>query len=175
MEKLIKRNTVFEGKIIDVYQDDVLLDSGRVGSREVVNHHGGATIAIEDFDGTYFMVKQYRYAVGEELLEFPAGKLELNESPLDAIVRESHEEVGVIVKDVKEYGYMIPTCGYCNEKIYMYSAKVDSYTKQALDQDEQLEVCKLTLSEIMDAIKSGLIKDAKTIILAYHLYSNVMK
>ena len=75
MEKQIERETVYDGKIIRVYKDEVELDDGSRAMREIVQHNGGVCIALKHGD-VYYMVRQYRYALGREMLEFPAGKIE---------------------------------------------------------------------------------------------------
>ena len=169
MEKTLKSNLIYDGKIIKVYVDDVSIDDENRSKREVVSHRGGACIALQDEDGQYFMVRQYRYAIRREMLEFCAGKLEEGESPKEAIIRECSEELGYTLKDLKEHSYIIPTCGYCNEKIYLFSAKMDRFVGKHLDRDERINVEKHSLDEILTMIKKGEIHDAKTIALALAL------
>ena len=85
VEKQIKRNEIYNGKIIHVVCDDVMIDDGTTSKREVVYHNGGVCIALKDSDGKFFMVKQYRYALEKEMIEFCAGKIEKGEDPDVAI------------------------------------------------------------------------------------------
>lgn len=172
MEKQIDTTRIYEGKVVRLRKDKVELEDGSYSYREVVEHNGGACIALKDNDGKYFMVKQYRYSQSVDMLEFPAGKLEVNENPYDAILRESIEETGYEAINVKEYGYIVPTCGYCEEKIYLYSGDSGTYFGQHFDEDEDLHLFKYSLEEIKDMITKGIINDAKTIALVYHLMSN---
>ncbi len=165
MEKQLKRQEIYNGKVIHVVLDDVELDDGSEAKREVVLHNGGACIALQDEDGCFFMVRQYRYAAKEEMLEFCAGKLEKDEKPEAAIIRECHEELGYECKNLKSYGHIIPTCGYCSEKIYLYYGQKGEYIGQNLDQDERLGIEKHSLKEIKQMIRDGQIHDAKTIAL----------
>ena len=169
MEKLIKRKEVYNGKVIKVVVDDVCLDDGVKTIREVVLHNGGACIAIKDSDGKYFMVKQYRYAQSKEMLEFCAGKIEKDENPDDAVIREAKEETGCIVKNVKKFGYIVPTCGYSSEKIYLYYAEVDKKVNQHLDIDERINTYKYSLEDIKKMVLDGTICDSKTIALLYYI------
>lgn len=169
MEKQIKRNEIFNGKILDLIVDDVELENGLKATREIVLHRGGVCIALEDEDHKYFMVRQYRYAQKEDLLEFCAGKLEKDEDKDDAIKRECEEELGYIAKDIKYYGYVIPTCAYSTEKIYLYYGKADKKVSQHFDEDENLLVEKHSLDEIKEMISKNEITDAKTIALVYHI------
>lgn len=172
MEKQIKRKEIYKGRIITLVNDEVMLDNGKTSSREIVIHNGGACIALKDKDGKYFLVKQFRYAFNEELLEFCAGKIELNEDPDETIKREAREELGYSVKNLKYFGYTIPTCGYDTEKIHLYYGEVDEKLKQHFDEDEYMEVVKYSYDEIKQMIKEAKIVDGKTIALSYQLALN---
>ena len=169
MEKQIKRNEIYTGKIIHVVCDDVELDDGTSSKREVVYHNGGACIALKDNDGKFFMVEQYRYALGKDMIEFCAGKIEKGENPDEAILRETEEELGYKVKNLKKFGYIVPTCGYCSEKIYLYYGEADKKVNRHLDKDERIDLLKYSYDEIKEMIRSGKIDDAKTIALMFHL------
>ena len=168
MEKQVKREEIYYGKVIHVVKDEVVLDDGTSTIREVVLHNGGVCIALRD-NGYYYMVKQYRYSLGKEMLEFPAGKIEKGEYPDDAIVREVQEETGYSAKNIKKLGAIIPTCGYCNEKIHLYFGEVDKYVGQHFDVDERLNLEKYTFKQIKQMIKDGIIDDSKTISLMYQI------
>ena len=169
MEKQIKRNEIYTGKIIHVVCDDVVLDDGSTSKREVVYHNGGACIALKDNDGKFFMVKQYRYALGKDMIEFCAGKIEKDENPDDAILRETEEELGYKVKNLKKFAYIVPTCGYCSEKIYLYYGEASERVDRHLDKDERIDLLKYSYKEIREMIRNGEIDDAKTIALMFHL------
>lgn len=169
MEKFLKREEIYNGKVIHVVKDEVEIDDGSHAFREVVLHNGGACIALKDTDGKYFVVRQYRYALGKEMLEFPAGKIEKGENPTEAIYREAVEETGYSVKNLKVLDYIIPTCGYCSEKIHLYYGEVDKHPGQHLDVDERLDLEKYSLKELKELFKAGKIDDSKTIALMYRL------
>lgn len=169
MEKKISSEEIFNGKIISVVKDKVELDDQSLSYREVVLHSGGVCMAVEDDKNNFLMVKQYRYAQQDEMYEFCAGKLELGEKPIDAVIREVEEETGYEVKDVVDYGYIAPTCGYCSEKIYLYSGKIKSFKGQNLDEGENISLYRFSLEKINQMIDEGLIYDAKTICLVHHL------
>lgn len=168
MEKLIKREEIYKGKVIHVVKDDVELDDGSKAIREVVLHNGGVCIGLKH-DDKFFMVKQYRYATGKEMYEFPAGKIELNEKPDEAILRESVEETGYEAKNVVKLGSIIPTCGYCSERIYLYYGECGECLGQDLDIDERINVYEFSFDEIKKMVKDGTIDDAKTIALLYKI------
>ena len=93
-EKTLKRSEVYNGRIIRVRNDEVLLPDGQHGLREVVEHPGGVGILAFDDAGRVALVRQYRYAVGRHLWEIPAGKREKGEEPFVTAQRELAEEVG---------------------------------------------------------------------------------
>ena len=103
------------------------------------------------------------------MLEFCAGKLEEGEESDEAILRETKEELGYSAKNIKKFGYIIPTCGYSSEKIYLYYGEVDKTVNQDFDEDEFINVYKYTYSEIKEMILNGTITDAKTIAIMYHI------
>ena len=113
------------------------------------------------------MVKQYRYAYQEEVLELPAGKLEKGEDPYNAGIRELEEEVGLRAESLTSLGSMYPSCGYTNEIIYLYKANNVKEVKRHLDVDENIDIYYFTLDEIVKMINDGTIKDSKTICLMF--------
>ena len=172
MEKKIKGERIYTGRVINVDRDDVALDDGRTAVREIVLHRGGCCIALRDpADDKYYMVRQYRYAQKTEMLEFCAGKMEAGEDPGETILRECEEELGVTAENVRAFGYIAPTCGYSSEKIYLYAGDKGRSVGTHLDEDENIEAEKYSLDEIEDMIVRGEIFDAKTIALVYRLRS----
>lgn len=172
MEKQISRSEVYKGRVIDLVVDSVECENGNLSTREIVLHRGGACIALKDSDGKYFMVKQYRYAHQNEMIEFCAGKIEKGETPDLTIKREVQEELGYTAKNIKSFGYIIPTCGYSSERIYLYYGEVDEKVDKHFDEDEYMETNKYTFSEIKQMVKNNTITDGKTIALLYQLELN---
>lgn len=166
-EETLKKEYQYKGRVIRVRLDDAKLPDGRIVQREVVEHPGGVAIALENTDGNFFLVSQWRYAQEKELVEFPAGKLELGENPFEAIKREVVEETGYDAKDYIDFGEFVPTGAYGQEKVHLYYAKANIYHGQHLDDDEHLDVILKSLDEIIDEIMSGEITDGKTIALAF--------
>lgn len=161
-EKTCQTKTVYEGKILSLERDDVLLPGGKAGVREVVRHAGGACVLYVK-DGKVALVRQFRYPYQEELLELPAGKLNRGEDPLLAAKRELEEETGVIAKTLRPLLTLYPSPGYSDEKIYIYEATETEEGEQHLDEDEFLSVSYVPLEEAYEMIKNGEIRDAKTI------------
>lgn len=168
-EKQLSQELLFEGRVITVTRDTVLLENGRQSTREVVRHNGGACVAALTGDRQLYFVRQFRYAYGRELLELPAGKLEKGEDPRPAALRELEEEVGVTAAELVELGPFLPTCGYCNEVIHLYAARGLTRTAQRLDEDEFVTVLTLPFEEAWQMAQQGRINDGKTIAALFRL------
>ncbi len=171
-EKTLDQKIAYDGLIIHVREDKAQMDDGMIVNREVVEHPGGVGIALEDEDGTFFFVKQFRYAQQEVTIEFPAGKKEKGEDPLETAKREIIEETGYEGMDWKYLGKMYPTPAYDTEVIDLYYAKKGRFVGQHLDEDENLNVLKMTLEELTDKIVSMDIPDAKTMGMAFLVMEN---
>ena len=115
-EKTLSSETLFEGRVITLTKDTALLENGRTATREVVHHHGGACILPYFADGTICMVRQFRYAMQQELWELPAGKLEQGEDPFEAAKRELEEECGLTADNYISLGEFYPTVGWYAER-----------------------------------------------------------
>lgn len=163
-EKQTKENCVFSGRIFKVYDDEVEFVGGGKSRREIVCHNGGCSVLPVLDDKYFLLVKQYRYAYRAEVLEIPAGKLELNEEPKACAIRELKEEVGCIAGKITDLGHIYPTTGYCNEKIYIYIAEQLTMGENCLDEGEFLDVIKLPIDKAYDMVINNEIKDSKTII-----------
>lgn len=170
-ETMLRRETIFEGRVITVTRDEVRLENGASSTREVVRHHGGACVAALTDDGQLYFVRQFRYAYERELLELPAGKLEAEEDPFPAAQRELSEEVGVTADEYADLGVFLPTCGYCNEVIHLYAARGLHRTAQHLDPDEFVTVLTIPFAEAERMALAGEINDGKTIAAIFRLRS----
>ena len=133
----IKLNSkeIFKGNVFRVTMDQVELENGMTSFREVVHHNGGACILPLTDDDKVLMVRQYRYALKEELWELPAGKLEKDEDPFEAAKRELEEECGLTADHYTSLGQFYPTVGYDTEIIYMWVATGLHKTQMHLDDD----------------------------------------
>ena len=118
------------------------------------------------------IVKQYRYAYASELLELPAGKLDLNENPKNTALRELEEETGVKASDCQLLYQVYPSPGYTNEKIFIYQAKNGIKSEQRLDEEEFLDAVWIEEDKVKEMLTSGQIKDGKTIIALQHYFLN---
>lgn len=163
IEKTIRKNYVYQGKIIKVCCDDAQLPDGEPCKREIVEHSGGASVLYVE-DGKVLLVRQFRYAYGESIYEIPAGKLEEGEDPMLAAARELEEEAGVKAGRLQLMFTLYPTPGYTNEKIYIYRAFDCEKVSAHLDEGEFLDVEYIPLESAKEMLENGEIKDGKTII-----------
>lgn len=168
-EKTIEKNYIYNGRIINLRNDKIMLPNGKVAYREVVEHNGGVCIAALTEKNEILLVRQYRYPYAEALIEIPAGKLERGEDTFDCARRELKEETGATAESISFLGKMYPSPGYTAEVIYIYKAKGLTFGSQHLDEDEFLNVLKVPLTEAAEMIKKGEIVDAKTTIAVLKL------
>lgn len=163
IEKQLNEQIIYSGKIIKLHLDTVELPNGKFATREYVSHNGGAAILAIDSEENVYLVKQFRYPYREEILEIPAGKVEIGENPKNTAIRELSEETGFTVPDLTDYGVIYPSPGYTNEKLYIYFTRVEERHNMHLDADEFLDVVKMPIEEAFDKICMGVIKDGKTV------------
>ena len=162
-EKTLSSEVIFEGRVITLTNDVALLENGETAGREVVHHHGGACILPYFEDGTLCVVRQFRYAMQQELWELPAGKLEKGEDPFEAAKRELDEECGLTADNYISLGQFFPTVGYDTEVIYTWVATGLHKTQMHLDADEFLTPDRVPLDKAYEMVMSGEIRDGKTI------------
>jgi len=161
--KIIDSKTVFRGKVFTVSVDTVR-EGDATYQRDVVHHPGSAVIIPLFPDETVALVKQYRHPAVRYLLEVPAGTLEEREDPEIGAARELEEELGLVAGRLDLLSEFFVSPGFCEEKMWVYLATELSDTKQNLDEDEIIEVVKISLQEALEMISDGEIQDAKTII-----------
>lgn len=163
IEKTLKKNYIYKGKILTLRKDDAILPDGNPCIREIIEHSGGAC-ALYVEDNKALFVRQYRYAYGESIYEIPAGKLNVGEDPMIAAQRELEEETGIKASRLELLYIAYPTPGYTDEKIYIYRAFEGKKTKVHLDEGEFVDTIWIPLERVKEMLKNGEIKDAKTII-----------
>ena len=161
-ETMLESKEIFAGRVIRVTYDTVRLENGNTSTREVVHHHGGACILPVDEAGNVYLVRQFRYAIGEEIWDLPAGKLEAGEDPFEAAKRELGEECGLTADHFEDLGVVYPTVGYDSERIYIWAATGLHPAAQHLDEDEFLDVVKMPLEKALALVLDGTIRDSKT-------------
>lgn len=165
-ERLLNKNYIYKGKIINLRRDDVYFENGNKSVREIVEHRGGVCCLPLTKDKKIVFVKQYRYAYEKEILELPAGKLEIGENPDDAIERELKEEVGCFNSKIEFIQDMYPSPGYTNEIIRLYyTENFETNFVQSLDEDEFVDIEMIDYKKAYEMFDNGEIEDSKTLCL----------
>lgn len=143
--------------------DNIELPSGKRTTREIVEHGDAVAIVAIDGQGQVLLVRQFREAVGQTLLEVPAGGLKPQEDPVDCVRRELQEEAGFRPLKVEKLGGFYSSPGFCTEYLHLFLA-TDLEPSQLYDEDtESIEVIKVPLAQIPQLIADGSITDAKSI------------
>jgi len=163
-EEPITSETVFQGRLLTVRVDTIRLPSGRTATREVVAHPGAVAMVPLLDDNRVLMVRQWRHAAGQALLEIPAGALAPGEDPAECAARELMEEIGYRPGSLTPLCSMFVAPGYTTEKITVYLAKELTPERLAHDVDENIEVVTLSWDEVDDLLLRGELADAKTLV-----------
>ncbi len=161
-EKLISSERLYEGKILNLRRDKVTAVGG-TSYREIVEHNGAVAIVALTKDDKIVMVRQYRYACNDTVLEIPAGKIDKGETdPLKAAVRELQEETGYTAGRIEYMGACNPSVAYSEEVIHLYLMTDLTPGEQHLDVDEAVEVLEMPFDEVYDMAARGELIDSKT-------------
>jgi ADP-ribose pyrophosphatase len=163
METTTSSTRIYDGKVINLRVDDVLLQNGKSSKREIVEHHGAVAIVPIYDDGTVVLVRQFRLAAGRNMLEIPAGSVEPGEL-IDATAhRELSEEVHLQTSELISLFQSFVAPGYSTELIHTFLAKGLSPRTLKGDDDEFLDIIRIPLSDAIDKIGTGEIEDSKSI------------
>ena len=161
--EILSVEEVYQGKIFDVSISEIR--EGEIEyKREIITHKGSIVIVPVFPDKTVALVRQYRHAAGEYLLEIPAGTLEKYESADAGAARELEEEIGVRAGRIEKLTEFYVSPGFLSEKMFVYLATDLRETKQNLEADELLTVERFSFPELFEKIKTGEIEDAKTMV-----------
>ncbi len=162
-ESTIESSTIYEGVILKLRRDRVRMPNGRETVREVVEHSNSVCMVPVDSEGRVVLVRQYRKATESALLEVPAGGIEEGESPEQAAQRELQEEVSQVAGTLRPLAGFWLAPGWCDEYMYTFLATNLSPATLEPDYDEMIDICRVSLSEAMELIETGVIQDAKSI------------
>lgn len=175
-EKTQASELIFDGRVVHLYRDTVSLPNGDTSTREYVKHVGAVCILPLTDDGEAVLERQYRYAIGQTLIEIPAGKLDsADEDPREAALRELREETGYIPTELIDLGEYLGSPAIMGERIRMYLARGLQKSTQSLDEDEFLEVFTMPLDALVEKILAGEIPDGKTQAAALRAYMMIKK
>lgn len=171
LERVISSRVIFEGKILNLRLDDVELRDGSYSKREIIEHKGAVAIVALTPEKEILMVRQYRSAIGKEILEIPAGLIEEGEDPKRTALRELEEETGYIANRIEKIHSYYSSAGFSDEVIHIYFATDLSIGRMNLDDGEFLEVEKWDIDDLDRLIEES--SDAKTLIGLQYLSNQI--
>lgn len=162
-ETPIESEPVFDGVLLHVRRDAVLLPNGARATREYIRHPGAAMIIARPDPDSIVLERQFRYPLARHFIELPAGKIDPGEDPLATAQRELREECGYTAAHWRHLATLHPCISYSDERIELYLADGLTQVGNALDEDEFLEVMTVPLSRALDWVREGRITEAKAV------------
>jgi len=159
---------VQRGFRVVVSRERFRLPSGRELELDIVKHPGAAAIAPFVSDTDVLLIRQYRHATRDTILEIPAGKIDPGESPYETADRELREEVGQRAGRIEELGWIWTTPGFTDEKIYLYAGFDLQAADSRPEDDEIIEPFRIPLEDALDLIWRGELTDAKSAMTLIH-------
>jgi ADP-ribose pyrophosphatase len=163
-ERLLSSRRLYDGRVLALDVDRVLIPDGVQADREVVRHRGSvAALPVHD-DGRVVLVRQYRHAVGDDVWELPAGRLDPDESPETGVRRELEEEVGLSPASLEKISTFFTTPGFCDEVMHLYRASDLNPVPPRPEEDERITVGTFTLDEALAMIRRGEVREGKTLV-----------
>ena len=175
-EKTISSRYIFRGRAFSVKIDTVINAEGHETTREIVEHADCIAVVPVNDDGDILMVKQYRKAVGKELLEIPAGGIDPGEDPETAVKRELQEEIGYLPGTVKRLSGFYSTPGFTNEYLHLFLATDLKRSQLYAEDTAGIETVPIRPAEIPHLISSEEIQDSKSVAgLLFYLELNQKK
>ena len=170
IESEVSSERVFDGALLHVRKDTVLLPNGQHSIREYIVHPGAVVVLAFLDNGNLLFERQFRYPLRRVFLELPAGKIDPGESIIDTARRELREETDYVASEWEYLGVMHPCIGYSDERIEIFAARgLRLAGEKALDHNEFLEIVELSPAEAKQAVWDGRISDAKTITSLFFL------
>lgn len=176
-EKTISSDRVYTGKVISLRVDTVEVLNQGYKKREIVEHGGAVGIVAITENNKILLVNQFRKAIEKEIVEIPAGKLEIGENPKDCAIRELQEETGYTAQNIKLMHKFFTSAGFSNQKVFIYLATGLTKGENNLDDGENLDLYELDLNDAYDMVVRNDIEDAKTsigILLAKELVKELV-
>lgn len=162
-ESGISSELLFDGEVLHVYLDRILLPNGATATREYIKHIGAVAVLPLCDNGDVLCVRQYRYAVGEILTEIPAGKLDSrDEERRSAALRELREETGAVPARLTYLGCYLGSPAILDEKIELFLAEGLTVGDTDFDEDEFIDVVRIPLEQLAEDALNNRLPDGKT-------------
>ena len=172
-EETATSQQIYQGAEIGVRVDTVVLSSGKMSKREIVEHRGSVTVVPIDDLGNVVLVRQYRKAIDKWLLETPAGGLDDGETPKNAAARELQEETGYLATTLEGLCAFYTTPGFCTEMMHAFLATGLVAGDARPEEDENIEIVHLPVETVLEMISRGEFQDAKTIAAVYMAVNHI--
>lgn len=164
-EYSLSSNLLYQNSFLSISQDQIRLPNGQENMRVVVRHPGAACILAITEQEQVVLVRQWRYAADQALLEIPAGKLDVGEDAAQCALRELAEETPYTACQIEKIAEFYTAPGFCDEIMHLYRASgLQKNSTLKPDQDEFVETILMNRFQVQTAIQNGEIKDAKTLI-----------
>lgn len=154
---------IFKGRVFNITRLHVRLPDKKESYYEMVSHPGAVSIVPVDEQGRILLVRQFRPAAWQDVLELPAGTLEKDEDPLDCAGRELREETGWAARKIEKLGAFYLAPGYSSECLHMFLARDLYHSPLQADQDEFINVEAVPIAQAYEMAHSGVFKDGKTL------------
>lgn len=161
--QLVRSEMLLAGRVFKLRRDSVTTPHGREVQLDIIEHGGSVVIVPVDADGNLLLVRQYRHATGQEILELPAGTLSADEAPEACARRELREETGFAAVDLEKIGEFFLAPGYSTEFMTVFVARGLTHDPLPPDEDEFLQVEKFPIAESIAMAEAGQIADAKSL------------
>lgn len=161
------------GKVLELRSDLVVTDRNREVDYEYVAYPNVVVVLGITSHQELVMIRQYRPAIRQFLLELPAGKMDPGEDPLNAAKREFEEETGYIAKKWNRIAEFYSAPGFCTEYLYLYLAQELSQTETHFDEDENIETELIPISRLDSLLSDLQVVDAKSLIGVYWAKTNI--
>jgi ADP-ribose pyrophosphatase len=161
-ERMLSSRRVYDGRILNLRVDEIETENGKKANREVVEHHTAVGVLAVTENDEALLVRQFRYAVGEETLEICAGLVEKGEDLKETAEREMQEELGLFPQSIREIGRFYASPGFCTELLVLFLAGDLRESKLPQDDDENVRAVKIPCAEIPALLAGGAVRDSKT-------------
>ena len=165
----VEGELAYDGHFLKVQRDTIRLPNGKTSKREYIKHPGAVVVLPLFDDGSILMERQFRYPLQDVFIEYPAGKIDPNEDPLECAKRELQEETGYTAKDWHFLYTIHNAIAYSDEHLDIFLARGLTPGESKLDEGEFLETFKTTVPEMLNWIHEGKVTDVKTVIGTFWL------